>query len=325
MALCTAARADEAQNLLQEARGLSKEFAQFDKEFAGKDFEVGSDDWRRMRDEQTRVEKLDRDYKLKLDTYFTARIEALGVEVNKDREAINRLGLKSRAEDFEEWAKLSEETRADLQKQALEALISTGLSAAQSANKIAASTNPWNANKMVTRLKSAGVKSETLFAAIRRVGATRGKPEAAEAVNEWIDAFSKARDLDNIERSIKDAKDASAKRTAWLEGLATVLGWGLDDQRFSLLVTEIQLTTAAIYNNATQRVVAARIDQLTSMTEQQLLGLKGINVLLKRHVTARERAKKALAATKLADKLPALLPEPALGAANNAGSTKVTP
>ena len=242
------------------------------------------------------------------DAYLRKHIDELSAQIAGDLEAIKRLKLDKRAEEFEEWAKLSKDARADLENQALDALITVSLSGVQAGAKIVASHNPWLANEMIGHLRTLGVNDPFLLEAIKKVGATKGKPAMAKAVNEWLDAIGKARDVYSIAKDGAKAGDLTEKKNAALGALATVLSWGVEDPKLSLLVTEIQVATAALYNNVTQRVVSSRVEQLLHLADEELKSLKRLQGRLTEHMKQRRAEREALASSDFNAKLRALQP-----------------
>lgn len=71
-----------------------------------------------------------------------------------------------------------------------------------------------------------------------------------------------------------------------LEGL-------IEDPRLKFLITEVKITSASLYNNASRRVAASEIDRLTVMTEKQLKAMNKLQVVLDGHVRERTRLAKA--------------------------------
>ncbi|MEA2710536.1 MAG: hypothetical protein QOF78_3137 [Phycisphaerales bacterium] len=298
----------EAVKFVQKARALDDQNKAFERDYGGRDLPTESREAQTMLTLQAVLDKADADYQLEVNAFLSKKITALDAAVKKDVLNIRALNFDAREEQFDEWADLAAEARSDLNKQTLDALISTGMSGAQAGAGIAASTNPWNANKMIARLQAAGADNPHLIEAIRAVGATRGKPEAVKAANDFLDAISKAKDANGIRESALSAKTPIEQRNAGLEAIATVLSWGLEDPKLSLLVTELQLTTAAVYNNAARHVAVARVEQLTKLTEDDLKRLKLLIKRLKAHVDDRRRIRAALESKETPDKVRALLP-----------------
>jgi hypothetical protein len=291
---------------VEEAYKLNKRIKDYNANYPNRDL---SPDQARAAESERKGIKDDTDkLALAADAYFRKDIECLGAMIAADIEAIKTLKLDKRAEEFEEWESLSQDARADLENQALDALITVGSTAAQAGAKVVASQNPWRANEMIAYLQGLGVNDPFLLEAIRAVGAAKGKPAMAKRVNEWLDAVSKARGIYSIAREAKNAKTSKQARNAALGAIATVLSWGLEDPKLVVLTADIQLTTAAAYNNVAQRVVSSRVEQLTRLTEEELGSLKRLDRRLKQHVKQRRQEREALASGDINDKLRTLLP-----------------
>ena len=72
-------------------------------------------------------------------------------------------------------------------------------------------------------------------------------------------------------------------RESQLKALGTVLGWFEKDPQLSLLASDVEFTTASVYNNAAQRVSEHQIEH-TKLTEEQLRALGEITRLLRTDV-----------------------------------------
>jgi hypothetical protein len=144
---------------------------------------------------------------------------------------------------------------------------------------------------MVAQLESAGVTDPYFLAAVQELGSARARAEVAEATTKLLEAAGKARDAVTIKGDL-----GSGETSAKLDAIATVLGWGLSDPRLSLLVSDIQFTTASVYNNVARRVSQEQIQQLTSLAEERLKALRNLSLILRRDVEelneARQRATK---------------------------------
>jgi len=292
--------------LLRQARELNAEFAAFNKKYDGR--ELPPAEAAQASAERARFDERQARFVQAADGYFREDITYLDEAITNDLAAMRRLKLAKRAEEFEEWERLSTDARADLENQALDALISLGMTGAQRAATVVGSQNPWKAREMVARLKRTGVDEPYLLEAIGAVGAAKGKPGMAKAVNQWLEALAKAKDTYSVAKEGAKAREPKEKLNAALAALATVMAWGVEDPKLSMLVTELQLTTAAAYNNVARRIAADRIEQLTRLTEQELKSLKALDQRLKDHVQRRRQTREALETGDLAAKMKLLAP-----------------
>ena len=224
-------------------------------------------------------------------------IHDLQARIARDQEAIRRLGLKSRAEDFEEWEKLSDEARRDFEEQALASMADLLFGAASDANKAvitgAGALNTFSSRKLISRLQQKGVSNERLFKSIREIGAAKGKPARAKAAKDLIEIVEKEGDLLNIAQEING--NPGDVRTA-AEAATVLLSWGLEGPLAGVFASDVQFMYASLYNNAARRVSEDSIERLTTMTERQLRDLNELTRVLKRHVkelhAAREKLEK---------------------------------
>ena len=246
-------------------------------------------------------------YARNADAYLNQQINYSRTSIDLDMGAIQNLRLSTRAEDIEEWTKLSEESQAELKGKALDALISNGIDAAKAATKPIASLNPWSANKKISELHAVGINIAPLDKAIRAVASVKGKPEMADAIRDLLDAIADARDEYSKEQDSTEAKTEQDLLNVQLNTVGSLLTDYLENPELKILFSEIDVTTAAIYNNVTHRIAAGRIDQLTSLTEQELSSLKFIDLLLQRHVKILNMARDALATQDINTKMTLLI------------------
>ncbi len=229
-------------------------------------------------------------------------IHELKARIARDQEAIRRLGLKSRAEDFEEWEKLSDEARSQFEEQALASMADLLFGAASDANKAVIGTagalNTFSSRKLISRLRAKGISNERLFRCIREIGAAKGKPARAKAAKDLIEVVEKEGDLFNIAQEING--NPGDVRTA-AEAATALLSWGLEGPLAGVFASDVQFMYASLYNNAARRVSADSIERLTTMTEQQLRDLNDLTRVLKRHVKELQAAREKLAKLRKGD------------------------
>jgi hypothetical protein len=218
-----------------------------------------------------------------------ASIPVLKRKIETDAEAIKRLGFDKRADEFEEWVKLAASAQQEREKEMLEALVSTVLVVARTGVNAGgaeiASLNPRTASEKIVMLKEAGVTDPYFFDAIRALGRVQAKPEMAEKLDDFLRAAQKT--YENIvanEGVGNTGPDAAALTNAELKAGVAVLGWGLNDPKLEVLVNEVKVTTALVYESAAGHVSARQVERLYMLTEQELKGLHKLGVLLNEHV-----------------------------------------
>jgi DNA polymerase III alpha subunit (gram-positive type) len=223
-----------------------------------------------------------------------ALIERLQLQVNQDEQAIQHLRLEKRAEDFDEWTKLSTQAKEQFKTTTLGLVFDNVMNVSAMSVRRVAALSPPSANRLISNLQGAGVTDPYLFTAIRKVADVAGKPEMSGAVKELLDRTGQAKDL------VLSAKELSAQRPeavqAQLEMMVRVLSWGLEESPvLKLLVEDLEFTTASVYNNVTRRISRAQVERLTKLTEQELQSLRTLIELLKKHVQQLKNARKQLA------------------------------
>ena len=216
-----------------------------------------------------------------------ARRAELDKQIERDMEAIRRLGFARRAEDFAEWERLAAKAKAEFEGEVIDTV--TDIAVDKARGKILnafKSFDPAKASRMIAWIKSKNIKPQpaALIAAIERVGRATDKSriaDDAEFIVKQIEDWRKAKAAAGV--PIESAKFAAGM----LEGLVS-------DPRLSVLITEIKLTTAALYNNATRRVARAEVNRLTDLTEKQLKDLDRLRQVLQKHVQERNELKKTM-------------------------------
>jgi len=222
-----------------------------------------------------------------------SKVRNLKEQVEQDQRAIQNLGLRRRAEDFEAWMALSEEAKEAFETETLDALMTTTLLNVQAGTKKVGSLSPPKANSYISRLRSKGVDEPYLFDAIRGLSRVQGRPQLARRVNIFLDQMSKAKDSYSMAKGI--SQESLTDYSAKLEALGTVLGWAVEDPGLTFLVAEIRWTSASLYNNLTRRVAKDQIETMTNLTEEQLKALKRLTEVLRGHVQQLGAARMELA------------------------------
>ena len=216
-----------------------------------------------------------------------ARRAELDKQIERDMEAIRRLGFARRAEDFAEWERLAAKAKAEFKGEVIDTV--TDIAVDKARGKILDAFKTFDAAKasrMITWIKSKNIKPQpaALIAAIERVGRATDKSRIAA-------------DAEFIVKQIEDWRKARAAAADPIESAKFVGGMlegFISDPRLAILITEVKLTTAALYNNATRRVALAEVNRLTDLTEQQLKGLDRLRQVLQKHVHERNDLKSTM-------------------------------
>lgn len=205
------------------------------------------------------------------------RRAALEKQIANDVEAIRRLGFARRAEDFAEWDQLALQAKTEFENEVLDTITDIAIDKARGGILEAfKGFDSAKATRMVQWIRARGVKPEptALINAIERVGLAPDKARVAddaEFIVKQIEDFRKGR------AAASDPVESAKFISGLLEGT-------ISDPRVAFLITEIKLTTSALYNNAARRVARAEVERLTKLTEKQLQDLHRLQKLLERHV-----------------------------------------
>lgn len=213
-------------------------------------------------------------------TQQEARLRDLDAKITADAEAIRRLGFARRAEDFAAWEKLAADAKREFEGEVSDAITSAVVDKAQ--GKILDAFKAFDeasAAKLVARLRAAhpDASATELYALIERLGRVADKAAIA------ADAEEVLKRIDQLQAIAETPDD----RVATAELAASLLEGLIEDPRLKLLITEVKLTSASLYNNASRRIAAAEVDRLTAMTEDQLRALTKLQALMASHVTER--------------------------------------
>ena len=230
------------------------------------------------------------------------RVEGLAKVVQRDQQAIRSLGIHHDSEEFESWSKWLEDADAERMEQVDAAFRDAAMSAASSRIKAAlragalktAALDPKTAERLIGRLKGAGVGDPYFFEAIRKVASTGGKQETAEAGMKVLDRLGKA-------KSIWDLHDMGPNKESatWKAG-SELLGLFIPDPELELVgkltLDEVRATFYTVNEAAIDvPVLSARVRQLGTLTEMHLLALRTLSARLQADVQKKAPAAKELA------------------------------
>lgn len=221
--------------------------------------------------------KAEEEFARSLEVAGRDRRVALEKQIASDVEAIRRLGFARRAEDFAEWDHLALQAKTEFENEVIDTIADIAIDKARGGILEAfKGFDSGKATRMLQWIRARGIKPEptALINAIERVGLAPDKARVAddtEFIVKQIEDFRKGR------ATAGDPVESAKFISGLLEGT-------ISDPRVAFLITEIKLTTAALYNNAARRVARAEVERLTTLTEKQLQDLQRLQKLLERHV-----------------------------------------
>jgi tetratricopeptide (TPR) repeat protein len=214
------------------------------------------------------------------------KIAVLDEKIERDLQAIRNLGLGRNVSDFHAWARLAYfekrafedevdeavgELSSDLVKGALLNRLKTfdRATAARWSNKIESLNLDPKPTALLERLKA--------FAE----GTSQQLGGDADILVKEIDAFTKM-------------YEGHEKKKETLKVVADLLEVFVDDPKLKILLAEIKVAAAALFNNATRRVALHEVERLTTMTEKELKALAPLQRVLTKHVKERAELKAIL-------------------------------
>lgn len=209
----------------------------------------------------------------------SARRRQLEIQIARDMQAIRNLGFARRAEDFEEWERLSENAREEFWNQVASEL--TNLVLDKSRDKLLKGFKHFDERKgdrWIAFLDShENPPPPELIEAIRRVSRMRNKGRAAYDAKYIVDGIKK------LNKSQK-AKDLQTTAPVLLDLVCDVVPQKPLNRPCKLFRTAAKLTVASLYNNATRRVASAEVERMTTLNERQLHHLNRLQKVLAQHV-----------------------------------------
>jgi len=195
------------------------------------------------------------------------------IEIRKLRKAmavdiarLRQIGFGQTNSDLLAWVDLAEANRKSFESKVRDTLTDIAISNARvRLLKRFKDFDSAKAARVIRWLEKQKVISvpEWVTQAIDRVGRAKYKPQVADDAERIIDYASKAKDVVELakQEEISD-EDAAEFVMDLLEGL-------VNDPRASILVTELRLFSAALYNTTTQFVARREIDRLIGLTDQK--------------------------------------------------------
>ena len=216
-------------------------------------------------------------------------LQNVQAQIRRDQAAIQRLGFSQSVQDIQDWQKLSTSAKADFTSQVFDMLLAT----TRASYQWGGSLSPPLASRDIGFLRSKGIDSEALNAAIRKIAGTPGKPARAADVISFIDEMGRWKDT---VMTAKGFAENGVKRDTALDALSTVLGWFETDPRLAYLATDLKFTTASIYYIWARRSSVNQINRLTALSEANLRSLKALTSRLQDDVGKLNSIKQVLEA-----------------------------
>jgi hypothetical protein len=227
------------------------------------------------------------------------QVQSFKDKIAADQQALSSLRLENREADFDDWAKLTDEAKADLIKQRWDSALDTVFTGSRAAVQSWGSTrrllDTYNAAYAIDKLKalnntpvigSAASGLETLLAKLS--GTMVGKVEAdavldnaSKAVDSWKEAY-------RLNKPVNTVDDYG-------EAMATVGGWFLKSNEATALAKVLQFAISGSYDALTYYYSSQNVDNLTKLTENQLQRVSVLTTKLDGDVSCFQQAKSALA------------------------------
>lgn len=218
-----------------------------------------------------------------------AREAALDRAIKQDVKAINGLGFKRRAADFEEWDRLAEDAQEKLRQEAKAQVLDILTSLVQ--EKMVDDFRDMD-RKRVERLikwlkQNSEVPIEETVNVLRQIAKNPKRIRMAGQAKAIVDGISLG-----VEGAGAESREDKAK---FLMDLLCTVGEGAGKiEACHLFKSEVLVTEAAVYNNVARRVAVHEVERLTRMTERQLKALKSIDKVMAKHVAERNRVRARL-------------------------------
>ena len=213
-------------------------------------------------------------------TQQEARLRELDAQIASDAEAIRRLGFAGRAEDFAAWDQLAADAKHEFEGSVSDAITDAVVDKAQ--GKILDAFKSFDeaaAAKLIARLRAEHPQADgnELYMLIERLGRVADKEAIGNSAEEILKRIDQ----------LQDIAETPGQRVEIAELAASLMEGLVEDPRLKFLITEIKITSASLYNNASRRVALNEVERLTTMTEDQLRALNKLQALMVRDVTER--------------------------------------
>ena len=197
------------------------------------------------------------------------------LEIAADQTAIRELGFALDVDSFQRFEELAKKEKEELQHQIFDALLEQGLEATRLAAESAKSLNPWNVQKAIHFLEEKGFRNGAVFAALRKIAATKGKPEMAAAYKEFAESLKAAKiGWDTGRDAAKDPDHAELRMAV---GVLKVLQ---GNPELGLAVTAAEFGEHLVALG----YMSGKVKELTALTDEKLTRLATLTERLHGHV-----------------------------------------
>jgi hypothetical protein len=201
--------------------------------------------------------------------------------IKADQNAIKEFGFTIDSERFDLYEKISKERKEKLEGIIFNLLLDQGLEAVRGVVKAGSSLNPFNVNRTIALLESKGLKNKTIMAALRKIAATKDKPQMAKAIGELIDGINSARE--GWAAGEAAAEDPSYAERHLIVGALKIL---LGSSELGLAITAAEVAENYVY----LFYLTGEVASLARETDDKLIRLSALSARLKGHVADRRLA-----------------------------------
>ena len=213
------------------------------------------------------------------------RILEIDQALKNDVTAIKRFGFDRRAEDFEKWARISEETKHKVVDKLMEQVFEAGAEKMRDGifEQLTSADNQ-GIDQMLLKLQTLGLGAAASADALRQYKHTRDK-QLLRPIAKHL-----SEDLQTIVK-FDERYQKGENFEAGLEALKFFLPPGTRE-----VVSMAEMAAWATYGAGMQTVALVEVKRLNELTNKELLALQEIHCISERHILARYEAKAKLAA-----------------------------
>jgi hypothetical protein len=219
---------------------------------------------------------------------LVAQDQQLTQAINNNLQRIEELGFKHRAEDFEEWDKLSDEAKKEfvdkVKEQAVDLLTDKVQDGILSGVK---GISQEKADKWIAFLEKGDPKPVTIIAAVQRMVTSESREHLAADAN-MLSTFLK---------TAYQGWNAQTREELLNLALDNVCE-GVPSEALSaqckLFRSEARVLSAEVYYGAATYVARTQVDTLTNLSEDQLKALAARNKVLKEQIHDRSEVRSRL-------------------------------
>jgi len=136
-----------------------------------------------------------------------ARFCAAKRRVDADERALQQMNFANDAQNFEMFAEVSAEQKAAFRKKVVDALLDQALSVTTFAADSMKPLNPYNVNAAIKKLRGSSLGHDEIFAALRKIAATKDKPAMAAAYRDFVELVQSAKEGYDAGNEIRNDRD----------------------------------------------------------------------------------------------------------------------